>query len=183
MNTQTYQKLLAEHQDRIYSYALYCLRDREDAEDVTQEVFLRLWKQGPAFTADCAEAWLVRVAHNLCVDHTRRRRTLHARLGRPDDLALERLAQQPDEGDHPDARLHRDGSRQEILDAMGTLQAETRSIMLMHYFQGQRLQDIAQALGKKTSTVKVQMHRARKALRLVLESGAEPALASKREIG
>lgn len=183
MNSQTYKEVLAEHQDRIYSYTLYCLRDREDAEDVTQEVFLRLWKQGPDFTADCAEAWLVRVAHNLCVDHARRRRTVRTHLGRPDDLALEHLAQSPDTGEHPDAQLERVGQRQEILEAMGTLQEETRSIMLMHYFQGRRLQDIAQSLGKKTSTVKVQVHRARKALRLVLEAGAAQPLASKRETG
>jgi RNA polymerase sigma-70 factor (ECF subfamily) len=66
---------------------------------------------------------------------------------------------------------------------MSTLQEETRSVMLMHYFQGLRLQDIAQALGKNTSTVKVQIHRARKALRLVLEGGLDTPLASKQETG
>jgi RNA polymerase sigma-70 factor (ECF subfamily) len=183
MDKKTYTQLLETHRDRVYSYLLYCLRDRDDAEDLTQEVFLRLWKHGRDFRIEKAEAWLIRVAHNLCVDHSRRSRTVRRHLGRPDESALERLADTETAWDDPERQLDRNRTRQEILQALGTLQTETRSIMLMHYFQGLRLQDIAKALGKKSSTVKVQVHRARKSLRLVLEAGSEPALATKRETG
>ena len=146
-------------------------------------MFLRLWKHGRDFEIEKAEAWLIRVAHNLCVDHTRRRRTVRRNLGRQDELALEHLSEPDNAWNHPERRVQRSEAQQEILNAMGTLQNETRSIVMMHYFQGLRLQDIAQALGKKTSTVKVQVHRARKALRLVLEAGADTPLATKRETG
>jgi RNA polymerase sigma-70 factor (ECF subfamily) len=183
MDKNTYKKLLETHRDRVYSYTLYCLRDQDDAEDVTQEVFLRLWKQGSDFEPEKTEAWLVKVAHNLCVDHARKRKTQRTYLGQPDEAALENLVEPASTWTNPELGLQRSQARQEILDAMSTLQEETRSVMLMHYFQGLRLQDIAQALGKNTSTVKVQLHRARKALRLVLEGGLDNPLASKQETG
>lgn len=183
MDKNTYMKLLETHRDQIYSYGLYCLRHQDDAEDLTQEVFLRLWKQGPDFQLEKAEAWLIRVAHNLVIDQSRRRKSQTTHLGRPDPYALERLVEPQGPGTSPEIDLQKANDRQEILNAMGTLQEETRSVMLMHYFQGLRMQEIAEVLGKKTSTVKVQVHRARKALRLVLEAGTDLPLAAKREIG
>ena len=183
MDKNTYMKLLKEHRDRVYSYTLYCLRHQDDAEDVTQEVFLRLWKNGQELDLEKAEAWLIRVAHNLVVDHSRRRKTQRNHLGQVDTRALETIAEPEDSWSNPEQGLQLAGQRQEIMDALATLQPETRSVMVMHYFQGARLQDIAATLGKKTSTVKVQLHRARKALRLVLDPGTEYPLASKRETG
>ena len=183
MNKNDYIPLLESHRDRVYSYALYCLRDPEDAEDLTQEVFLRLWHSGGNGPPDQAEAWLIRVAHNLVIDHVRRRKTRIRHLGPPDGRDLEQVPASLDSWDHPDRHLERQDQRQEILNAMSTLQDETRSIMVMHYFQGLKLQDIAAQLGKKTSTVKVQLHRARRALRLVLDTDTCPVLVSKRETG
>jgi RNA polymerase sigma factor (sigma-70 family) len=183
MDKNTYIQILRTHRDRIFSYALYCLRDQDDAEDLTQEVFLRLWRRGDDLPLDRAEPWLIRVTHNLIIDQTRRQKTRRKALGTPDARDLETIPEPEDRWDHPTARLDRQGDRQEILDAMATLQEETCSVMLMHYFQGLRLQDIAEILGKKTSTIKVQVHRARKALRLVLEAETEGPLATKRETG
>ena len=183
MDKNTYMKLLETHRDRIYSYCLYCLRHQDDAEDLTQEVFLRLWKQGPDFQLEKAEAWLIRVAHNLVIDHSRRRKSQATHLGRPDPHALDQLVEPDGPANSPERHLQQANDRQEILNAMATLQEETRSVMLMHYFQGLGLKEIAQVLGKKTSTVKVQVHRARKALRLVLEARTEYPLAAKRETG
>lgn len=183
MDNSNFMNLLEAHRDRVYSYLLYSLRDRDDAEDLTQEVFLRLWRQKGACEPDRAEAWLIRVAHNLCVDLARRRKTVRKHLGRADETALEKLPSAGGSWQSPESSLQQSQARQEILTAMGTLPDETRSVMMMHYFQGLRLQDIARILGKQTSTVKVQIHRARKALRLVLEAGVEPAMETKRETG
>lgn len=183
MDKNTYLEMMNAHKNRIYSYVLYCLRHRDDAEDVTQEVFMRLWKNGADLDPEKVEAWLIRVAHNLCVDHSRRKKTQTANFGRPDETAVEKLVDTSKSWANPEAGLHEEDGRLEILAAMDTLPTETRSIMLQHYFHGHRLNDIAERLGKKTSTVKVQVHRARKALRLVLEAGANLAPVAKRETG
>jgi len=183
MDDYTFRKILTAHRDRIFSYTWYCLRSREDAEDVTQEVFLRLWNQGPEFTPDQAESWLIRVAHNLCIDQSRRRRTVRTRLGKPAEQMTEAIPHPGGPWSDPEANLQQTGLRQEILSALATLPAQTRSIMLLHYFQGLPLREIARITGKNPSTIKVQVHRARKALRLVLEAGNNRSLNVRREIG
>ncbi len=72
MKRQIYTELLASHKDRIYSHALYSLRDAHDAEDVTQEVFLKLWDRYEEIDPEKIGGWLTRVTHNLCIDQSRR---------------------------------------------------------------------------------------------------------------
>lgn len=182
MDAVTYTRLLAEHRDRVYSRALYVLRDREDAEDVTQEAFLRLWRQGDEVAPERLAGWLARVVHNLCIDQTRRRKVVRTRFGRPDPDAADRLPAGGAQGD-PEWNLRLDQRQQLVLDAMATLPVETRSVMMMHYFQGLRLQEIADALGKTETAVKVQVHRARKSLRAVLELGGDPEVLARRQTG
>jgi RNA polymerase sigma-70 factor (ECF subfamily) len=87
MDRQSFIELLEGHADRVYSYACYVLQDPEDAADVVQEAFLRLWQRGGALEERGRVAWLQRVAHNLCVDRRRRRRTWRQRTSCPSDTA------------------------------------------------------------------------------------------------
>lgn len=73
MNDQTYNSILVSNRDRLFSTAVYVLRDAEDAEDVVQEAFLRLWRFTGRIDPAKVPAWLTRVVHNLCIDQTRRR--------------------------------------------------------------------------------------------------------------
>jgi RNA polymerase sigma-70 factor (ECF subfamily) len=182
MDAALYTSLLAEHRDRVFSRALYVLRDHEDAEDVTQEAFLRLWRQGDAVAPGKHAGWLLRVVHNLCIDQTRRRKVVRSRFGRPDPDLAEQLPATGRTAD-PAWSLDLDDRQQVLLDALATLPVETRSVMMMHYFEGLRLQDIAAALDKTESAVKVQVHRARKSLRAVLEQASEGGPAARRQTG
>lgn len=167
---------LTAHRDRVYSQALWVVRHDQDAEDITQEAFLRLWRSGGELPESGVLPWLLRVTHNLCIDRKRRQGAQTRHLGRPDDEALERLAGTVAEFPGPDGNLEAQDRRREIMAALATLGEETRSVMLMHYFQGMKVKDIAAALGKNLNSVKVQIHRARKALRLVLaEDHGTPA--------
>ncbi|RKZ19369.1 hypothetical protein DRQ50_02240 [bacterium] len=180
MDAKTYTQLLHAHRDRVFSRALYVLRDREDAEDVTQEAFLRLWNHGDDLPAERAGYWLQRVITNLCIDVTRRRKVVRTHFGRPDTDIAPRLAAH-EEG--ADSCLDLDERQHQVLNAMSALTPETRSVMMMHYFQGMKLREIAEALDKTVSALKVQIHRARQTLRPVLEAqGLEPAL-SRRQTG
>ncbi len=175
--------MLEEHRDRVYGHALYCLRDPDDAADLTQEAFLRLWRRGPEIDEPRLAAWLMRVVRNLCIDHVRRRRTVVVHFGRPDPDALDQL---PD-GDGPDTGpshgVAQQESRREMMAALATLPPETRSIMLMHYWQGMKLHEIATALDLNLNSVKVRVHRARKALRAVLDEQAAETATAKRMNG
>jgi len=182
MDHALFTQLLEGNRDRVYSQALYFLRDPEDAQDVTQDAFVKLWRNYEDIDPGKAAGWLMRVVHNLCIDLVRRRKAQRNNFGFPDPDALERL---PDRGSQPgpEDALHLDQQQRVLLDAMDTLAPETRSVMVMHYFQEMKLQEIAEVLGKTVSALKVQIHRARKSLRLVLTAPCEPGLDVKRETG
>jgi RNA polymerase sigma-70 factor (ECF subfamily) len=180
MDARTYTELLSTHRDRVFSRALYVLRDREDAEDVTQEAFLRLWRTGDEVPADRAGFWLQRVAHNLCIDVTRRRKVVRSHFGQPDPDAAELLSAGTVD---PDWHLLLDERQQQLIGAMAVLPAETRSVMMMHYFQGMKLREIAEALDKTVAALKVQIHRARRSLRPVLEAEGFGANLTRRQTG
>ena len=182
MDHALFTQLLEGNRDRVYSHALYCLRDPEDAQDVTQEAFVKLWRNYDDIAPGKAAGWLMRVAHNLCIDLIRRRRSQRNNFGFPDPDALERLpAGGP--GPDPEGTLHLDQRQRALLNAMDTLAPETRSVMMMHYFQEMKLQEIAEILGKTVNALKVQIHRARKSLRLVLTAPCDSGLDVKRETG
>jgi RNA polymerase sigma-70 factor (ECF subfamily) len=172
MNNNTFQNLLQGNRNRVYNYARYFLRNNEDAEDVTQEVFVKMWQRCTEQNPDRIPAWLMRVTHNLCIDVTRRRKTsvgwhVSADQVEPDSLPAQRSA-----GD-PEASFRLNETQKSLLDAMATLPARTRSIMLMHYFQGFTYEAISEILQVRLNTVKVAVHRGRKSLRKKL-TGYDP---------
>jgi RNA polymerase sigma-70 factor (ECF subfamily) len=182
MDQELFTAMLEGNRDRVYGHALYCLRDPEDAQDVTQEAFVKLWDKHESLDPAKVPGWLMRVTHNLCIDLIRRRRSQRKNFGFPDPDLLERLPSRGT-GHDPQERLHLDRQQRALLDAMQTLAPETRSVMFMHYFQEMKLQEIATVLDKTVSALKVQIHRARKALRLVLTAPGEPGLDAERETG
>lgn len=183
MGKTTYIKLLKEHRDRIYSLALYSLRDVDDAADITQETFLRLWRHEGELSNEQAKAWLMRVCHNLCIDQARRRKTVRTYFGVPDHEAVENLNSCSGNELDQETRLLQQQEQQALLNSMAILPAETRSIMMLHYFQDLKIQEIAGLLGLKASTIKVRMHRARQSLKKHLSENNLNYLSCKRELG
>jgi len=183
MEKETYIKLLEEHRDRVYSVAFYSLRDADDAADATQETFLRLWRYQGELNSHQAKAWLLRVCHNICIDQSRRRKTVRTYFGVPDNEAVDHLESSNKEGANPKLDLLQKQKQEAILQSLNILPDETRSIMMLHYFQDLKIQEIAGLLGIKASTIKVRLHRARKTLRKhLLETKVLP-LPFHREIG
>lgn len=183
MGKAEYTKLLAEHRDRIYSLALNNLRNSDDAADITQETFLRLWRHEGPMNDRQARAWLLRVCHNLCIDHVRRRQTVRTYFGTPDSDAVDCLPAARNTSHNPESRLEQDRRRQLLLRGMASLPTETRSIMVLHYFQHMKIQEIADSLGIKSGTIKVRLHRARQTLRKILSPEIDDDLAFNQETG
>ncbi|MBU8871532.1 MAG: RNA polymerase sigma factor [Gemmatimonadales bacterium] len=182
MDNNTYNEILVTHQRRLFSAAFYMLRDADDAEDVIQEAFLRLWRFTGRIDPGKVTAWLNRVVHNLCIDQTRKRNVLRRHLGQPDVIALENLSEMDGNKSGPCSEGPTSPDQEELLEAMATLSKETRSIMIMHYFQGIKLVDIAEMLEMNPNSLKVRIHRARQALRLVL-TRPEPVISARQETG
>jgi RNA polymerase sigma factor (sigma-70 family) len=165
METNAFEKILDEHKDRVFSYAFYVLGNREDAEDVTQDVFIRLWRNLGAVDSSRRKAWIMSVAHNRCIDLARsRKRTVHRRED-PDVLTTHTDSTPVSPEMHPELRSESRETRRMLLGALRKLPVRTRSMIVMHYYQGMKYRSIGEVLGVNVNTVKVEVHRARKQLR------------------
>lgn len=152
-----YQEAISRYRQRIFSFAYYSLRVREDAEDLTQDVFIRLWQHWPSIDQQRVGGWLMRVAHNAVVDHVRKRRTRGQEVD-PDDCP--ELA-----GPNDEPGMESGSFRRVLEQAVSQLADPYRSILIMRDIQGLAYNEIEHALGLTQSQVKVYLHRARRQLR------------------
>jgi len=164
------------HRDRIYTFAFYFLRNREDAEDVTQEVLIRLWKHWRRLEGDHLRAWLMKVTRNLCCD-TSRRRTTRGRVEGYDggDVAVE-IAESP--AANPEQATEAADFRRRLTAAIKSLPEPQKSIVILREVQGLTYDEIASVVGRPLNTVKVYLHRGRKLLREALREEVAYAEAS-----
>jgi RNA polymerase sigma-70 factor, ECF subfamily len=149
---------------RVYSFARYLLSSREEAEDVTQEVLLRLWRHQDAVEEERLGSWLLRVTRNACYDLLRRRRseaTQALATSLDDETARELTSAEPD----PQSRAMAADFRRRLLGALGELGEPYKSIIILREVQGLPHREIGEALGIPEVTVRVHLHRGRKKLR------------------
>lgn len=154
-----YLEAIDQHRHRILSFAHYSLRVREDAEDVTQEVFIKLWQHWQKIDHEKLGAWLMRVAHNSVIDHVRRQR--------PQQTNLDHYAEVEDQvGEESDGtHLDRHRFKSQLQSAIKSLEDPFRSIVIMRDIQGMSYEEIQGSLELSASQVKVYLHRARRKLR------------------
>lgn len=154
-----YKQVIDEHRQKVYSFAHYSLRAAEDAEDVTQEVFIKLWQHWRKIDHSRIGAWLMRVAHNAIVDHVRKHKTSQSQLDQYAEVEEQSqsidLAREIDENDF----------KQQLLSAVRELDEPFRSIVIMRDIQGLSYAEIQGALDMSDSQVKVYLHRSRRKLR------------------
>jgi len=188
MDRKQFEALLGEHRDAVYGTARYLLGRSEDAEDVTQEAFIRLWHQRDQIEIASARYWLLRVSRNLCLDALRRRKVRERARGPerdrvgieiPEDDGRERRLEVSDLGS---GALHTEMALdiQRLVQAMKELKEPQRSIILLREVQDLTYEEIAETLDLSLSAVKVYLHRARKKIRARFQDDglAEPGAAT-----
>jgi RNA polymerase sigma-70 factor, ECF subfamily len=157
-----FRELVAEHQHRVYTFATYFLGNPAEAEDVTQEVLLRLWRHLDQVEPSTAGAWLIRVTRNACLDSLRSRKS-HGRLFLD---GLEGKAEQAmDRGIDPEQALVRRDLQRALLAALDGIGEPQRTIAILREVQDLSYQEIADAMEMPINTVKTYLHRTRRRLR------------------
>ena len=156
---EQYQQAISQHRQRVFSFARYSLRGKEDAEDITQEVFIKLWQHWKKIDHNRLGAWLMRVAHNAVIDHVRKQKNANSQTddyAEPEEQASEAFTEQlVDEGRF----------KEELMASIKLLDDPFRSIIIMRDIQGMSYGDIQHTLDMSESQVKVYLHRSRRKLR------------------
>ena len=170
MDNEAFEKAVVTHKDRVHSYAAMMLRDAAEAQDVAQEALVRLWRFRGQVGEQGARPWLMRTAHNLCIDRIRRRK-VRAEV-EEGETVMERQADD-NPGPWQLARAGELGRR--IDEALRALSSQDRAVVVMREVQGLPYDEIARSLGCSVSAVKVRAHRAVKELRRLYQELAREA--------
>jgi RNA polymerase sigma-70 factor (ECF subfamily) len=167
MRDDAFDHAVAAHQRKVFTFARYLLSDREEAEDVTQDVLIRLWRHLDRVEPDKVGGWLLRVTRNACYDKLRHRRIRHrSSVGAAETPELEAVASRA-----PDPEILAGASQvgAALVAAIGALREPQRSAVILREIQGLSYREIADALEISVSTLRVTLHRGRRSLRSSLQ--------------
>jgi RNA polymerase sigma-70 factor, ECF subfamily len=158
-----FKDLVERYRHSIYTFAYYNLHNNEEAEDVTQEVLLRMWRNWQDLNEYTEQAWIRRVTQNACIDATRRRRAYRTRVvaGGDADDGFEAVSAEPT----PDAAAVASELRGHIEEALSRVQEPYRSIVIFREIQDLKYDEICAVLDLPLNTVKSYLHRGRRMLR------------------
>jgi len=176
---EAFETLVHRYDRDVLRIALNILHKPDDARDVYQEAFLKIYKNLPRFRFECSFfTWMYRIVTNVCLDHLRRRNS------RPEDQAPEPLPDmsggspagdffdrqpQSDAASNPERRLMGLEISRRISTALERLTPRERMVFEMKHYQGLKLRAIGEALGTTEETVKNSLFRATRKLRVELE--------------
>lgn len=151
---------------RVFTFARSLLSNREEAEEVTQDVLLRLWRHQRRVDEERLGTWLLRVTRNACYDLLRRRRSHQIAAGPPADE--EEAAEVPSAEPGPEARIQASDFRRRLKAALDEIGEPYRTVVVLREVQGLAHREISEALGVPEATVRVHLHRGRRRLRDIL---------------
>jgi len=171
-DTSAFQTLVEQHRAMVYRVAFQFAGNHYDAEDITQDVFIKVYRSLPGFRQDAQfTSWMYRIAMNACIDHRRRQppaAVVPITAGAPD--AEPWMIDTVEERPGPETCAYA-GELGSVLDAaIGRLPEGQRLVFVMRHHEGLKLVEIAAALGLAEGTVKRQLHAAVHRLRAALRA-------------
>ncbi len=176
---EAFCSLARSYQRRIYALALHYTRDPHEAEDLSQEVWLKAYKAIGGFRGEAGfYTWLRRITVNTFLNHERGMKAMYSsgkkafRLG--ELVSLDELGLTPAEPRHaPEERLQQQMMVEKVMEGLGELSAQQRLIFLLKHREGMTYEEIARACAVSTGTVKKALFRAVDRLRDYL--GVKPS--------
>ena len=168
---QAFAELVALYQDKLYHMAFRMLGNRQEAEDVTQEAFLRVYRNLDRFDeGQKFSTWIYRIATNLCIDRLRKRKqTFSLDAESTEHEGLDGYAVIPSDDRTPESEMLLTETQRIVREAIETLPAKYKSVMVLRYLLDLSLQEIGEVLDMPVTTVKTRVHRGREFLRKKLE--------------
>jgi RNA polymerase sigma-70 factor (ECF subfamily) len=168
-----FAQLVRAYDQSVLRLAMNLLRSPEDAQDVYQEAFLRVYRNLNSFRFDCSfHTWLYRIVTNLCLDQLRRRKvrkeeptvvtTTEGAVDRMDSMAEQRADSDPQRS------LFSGQLRRKIKEVLAELSPRERMVFEMRHYQGLRLRNIGEILGTSEEAAKNCLFRANQKMRTAL---------------
>lgn len=169
---EDFDAIVRLHWPRVFRFALASLRDRDAAETVTQDCFLKAYKSRDGFRGESSLiTWLLQIAVNLVRDHARNRRLQFWKRNRAADFDFDAASDEIVHRDQsPEARTLVMQQLQAIWRASESLPEKQRTVFLLRFVEDMDLLEIAAATGIKEGTVKIHLFRALQTVRARMEN-------------
>lgn len=160
MDMDYFEQMYEKYATDVLRVSYFYLGDRQKAEDVCQDVFVRLITNAPEIQEGREKAWLLKVALNRCRDMWRAAWVRRVVLGSP---VFETIPA-PDE-------IEKSTEKAEMMSAIAQLPASFKEVILLHYYQGFGIAEIAQMMDLPEGTISSRLSRGRKKLEQILKGG------------
>jgi RNA polymerase sigma-70 factor (ECF subfamily) len=164
-DTSAYAALVERYKDLVFTLAIRMLKQREEAEEVAQDVFIKLFKSLNSFKGDSKlSTWVYRVTYNACLDQIKKNK--RHRIAVPiDNYNYNKI----DTIDNALEGLIKEEKQQLIRACVNKLPEDSSAIITLFYFDELSLEEISGITGIESNTVKVKLFRARKRLAKIME--------------
>jgi RNA polymerase sigma-70 factor, ECF subfamily len=182
-----FKQLFDSHSPRVYNFLLRLVGNSDDAEELTQDVFVSLWRHAANLRGESKlSTWLYRVAVNKSINFRKRGGLFFQvkqlfSLEAEDESIIEKLPAA--DSDRPDRKVEMQEARLELADIMGSLPARQREVYLLHKLEGLSYKEIADELHVSLGTIESLMHRAKENLqKAILKDAKKSARKSRPQV-
>ena len=171
-DTSAFSVLVDNYKDLVFTLALRMVKNREEAEEVSQDTFIKVYKSLNKFKGDSKfSTWIYKVAYNTCLDRLKRIKREYNVVAIDEFTehqvkTLENALDQMEEQEH----------KQKIQECLQLLPSEDSFLLTLYYFEEQSLEEISKVVGLTANNVKVKLYRIRKKLTSILKAQLEPEI-------
>lgn len=169
-DTRAYAQLVDRYKDLVYTLALRMLKHKEEAEEVAQDTFVKVFKSLHKFKGDSKfSTWIYKVAYNTCLD-TIKKNKKHLNNVTIDEYNFNKL----DTIDNALDNIIKEEKSALIKNCINKLPEDSSALLTLFYFEELSLDEISKIINIEANTVKVKLFRARKKLAVILEQYLQP---------
>jgi RNA polymerase sigma-70 factor (ECF subfamily) len=169
-DTKAYTQLVNRYKDLVYTLALRMVRNREEAEEVAQDTFIKVFKSLDRFKGDSKfSTWIYKVTYNACLDRIKKNKK-HLNEVAIDEFTFNKL----ETIDNALDNLIKEEKNRLIKNCINKLPEDSSALLTLFYFEDLSLEEISKIINIEANTVKVKLFRARKKLAVILEQYLQP---------
>jgi RNA polymerase sigma-70 factor (ECF subfamily) len=173
-DTDVFAVLVDRYKDLVFTLALRMLKNREEAEEVSQDTFIKTFKSLSKFKGDSKfSTWIYKITYNTCLDRIKKiSRTYNT-------VTIDEFTEhQVKTIDNALDNMEQEERKQKIQDCLQLLPSEDSFLLTLFYFEELSLDEISKTIGLTTNNVKVKLFRSRKKLSKILKERLEPEIIS-----
>jgi len=169
-DSKAFTELVNRYKDLVYTLALRMLKNREEAEEVSQDTFIKIYKSLHKFKGESKfSTWIYKVAYNSCLDRIKKNRKYL------NDVEINEFTEHEVKTvDNAFEALVEEERNQLIQECLNVLPSDDSFLLTLYYFEEQSLEEIANIVGLTANNVKVKLFRSRKKLTTILRDRMEP---------